>query len=201
MADPAGAGARGNTFVVAAVLLPVVVAGFFLLASAVPRWTVPPPTHDLLIRVQQVFGKPKVMLDFAVRDGRVVATVRPLPAQAYFERWSLYLVDVDAGSARPIPVTVPESMEADAQPLELPIDAVAGLQVSSEAVAPDGYRFQERSPGGQGLVGGLFGMGRRRPRITLVNKGRVVSFELPDQDSNPYASAQLVGWIVSGTGG
>ncbi len=39
---------RDNAFLIAAVALPLVVVGFFLLFTAIPRWTVPPPQHDLL---------------------------------------------------------------------------------------------------------------------------------------------------------
>ena len=38
---------RRNAFIVAAVLLPVVVVGLFLIASAAPRWRVPDPQFDL----------------------------------------------------------------------------------------------------------------------------------------------------------
>jgi hypothetical protein len=202
MADPGGAGARSNTFVLAAVALPIVVAGFFLLASAVPQWTVPPPAHDLLIRVERPWtSPPTVSVDFAVRDGRVVATARPLGPPSYTQRWTLYLVNPGAGSMRAIPVNAPETMEAGAPPLEVTVDGLAGLQVSADAVAPDGYRLQERSIGGGGLVGGLFGMGRRRPRVALARNGRAVSIDVPEQDVNPFAPVHLVGWIVGKSGG
>lgn len=199
MADPGGA--RSNTFVLAAVALPIVVAGFFLLASAVPRWTVPPPAHDLLVKVERPWtSPPTVGVDFAVRDGRVVATVRPLGPQGYAQRWTLYRVDPDAGSMRAVQVNAPETMEAGATPLEVTVDSLVGLRVSADAVAPDGYRLQERSLGGGGLVGGLFGMDRRRPRVAVAKNGRTVSLALPEQDVNPYGPVHLVGWIV-GSGG
>jgi hypothetical protein len=201
MADARDAGARGNTFVLAAVALPIVVAGFFLLASAVPRWTVPPPTYDLLIRLEQPWSKPRtVAVDLAVREGKVVATARPVPAQSYEQRWALYLVDPDGGSMRAIPTNAPETMEAGAPPREWVVEGLAGLQVSADAVAPDGYRLQQSAAGGRGLVGGLFGMGRRQTRVALVNRGRVVSIDTPEQNVNPYAIG-LVGWIVGKSGG
>ncbi len=202
MADPAGAGARSNTFLLAAVVLPVVVAGFFLLASAVPRWTVAPPTYDLLVRVERPWNQPPVVaLDFTVRNGRVVVTARPLSTPGYTERWALFLVDVDGGSMRAIPVKAPETMEAGAPPVEVEVQDLVGLQVSADAAAPDGYRLQQQTYGGRGLVGGLFGMGSRRPRVALAKSGRVVSIEAPEQDVNPYAPVQLVGWIVGRSGG
>src|SRR4249920_2312039 len=78
---------RDNLFLAAAVLLPVVVLSFFLLASAVPRWMVAPPAYDLVFRVSPQFndGRPRLSVDYAVRDGRVEATVRPVAANGYPE--------------------------------------------------------------------------------------------------------------------
>ncbi|HEY6510031.1 MAG TPA: hypothetical protein VIY56_18540 [Vicinamibacterales bacterium] len=202
MADPAGAGARSNTFALAAVALPVLVAGFFLLASAVPRWTVAPPTHDLLVRVDLPWDQPNVAaLDFTVRNGRVVVTARVPSPPAYLERSALFLVDADGGSMRAIPVNAPEGMEAGAAPVEVEVPELAGLQVSSDAVSPDGYQLQPQTYRGRGLVGGLFGMNSRRPRVTLAKSGRVVSIDAPNQDVNLYAPVHLVGWIVGKDGG
>ena len=41
---------RSSAFLIAAVALPILVVGVFLVASAVPRWTVAPPAYDLLFR-------------------------------------------------------------------------------------------------------------------------------------------------------
>lgn len=202
MAEPAGVGARSNTFLLAAVVLPVVVAAFFLLASAVPRWTVPAPTYDLLVRVERPWNRPPVVaLDFTVRNRRVVVTARPPATPGYAERWALFLVNADAGTMRAIPVNEPETLAAGASPIEVKVQELVGLQVSAEAVAPDGYQLRQQSYGGRGLVGGLFGMGSRRPRVSLAKGGRVVSIDMPEQDVNPYAPVQLVGWIVGRDGG
>src|SRR4026207_414357 len=68
---------RRNAFLVAAVALPLVVVIFFLLAAAIPRWTVAPPDFDLVLRgTSYEQPAPRVSLEFDVRDGRVQATVR-----------------------------------------------------------------------------------------------------------------------------
>jgi hypothetical protein len=102
---------------------------------------------------------------------------------------------------RAIPVNAPETMEAGAQPIELTVEGLAGLQLSADALAPDGYRLQQTPYGGVGLVGGLFGMGRRRPlRVAIAKNGRTVSIDVPEQDVNPYGPVHLVGWVVSSGG-
>src|SRR6478735_3199762 len=61
---------RDNAFLVAAGLLPVLVVGFFLLATAIPRWTVPPPAYDLIVKGYKPYSgdiRLKVSYDLDVR--------------------------------------------------------------------------------------------------------------------------------------
>src|SRR5688572_30393210 len=77
---------RDNAFLVAAVSLPLVVIAFFLLAAAIPRWRVPPPAYDLLIRAADDYNPAanrRVVVDFEVRGGKVVATARPISETHY----------------------------------------------------------------------------------------------------------------------
>ena len=59
---------RDNVFLVAAVLLPVLVVALFLAATAIPRWRIPPPAYDVVLRVPGPFdqARPRVAVDFAV---------------------------------------------------------------------------------------------------------------------------------------
>ena len=188
---------RENAFLVAAVALPLVVVGFFLAASAIPRWLVPPPAYDLLLRttgpVDQT--RPRVAVDFAVRDGRIEATVRGLPANGYPQVPKLFLVDHQTVNVREIPVDLPVNLAETDPPVTVPVSALAGRRVIAEARAPDGYEFQERGYRSTGLVGGLFGMGSHGEKISLVNRGRVVPISFP---SNEYGySVSFVGWVLN----
>jgi len=60
---------RENAFLLAAVLLPLVVIGFFLVATAIPRWVVPAPAYDLLMRRAGAYDQtaPRVAVDFVLR--------------------------------------------------------------------------------------------------------------------------------------
>ena len=75
---------RDNLVLVAAFALPAVVAALFLLATAIPQWTVPLPQHDLVLRVEDYSQtrQPEVIVEFVVRDGRLEADVRPVPQPA-----------------------------------------------------------------------------------------------------------------------
>ena len=188
---------RDNLFLVAAVSLPLVVVAFFLVASIVPRWLVPPPTHDLLLRVDGSYEQPtsRVLVDYHVRDGRVEATIRPLADNLSLQPPALFLVDHATMTAREITVDLPTSMAENDPPKTFVVEALAGRQVLAQPTAPDGYQLEERNQGGPGLVGEVFGMNRYDRRPAIVNRGRVVTITLPAR-FRFLSSVQPVGWIV-----
>ena len=187
---------RDNVFLVAAVLLPVLVVALFLAATAIPRWRIPPPAYDVVLRVPGPFdqARPRVAVDFAVRNGRVEATVRPIPATGYPQLASLFLVDHATGDVQRLAVDVPQDMGENDPPRTFPIEALAGRRVLDQTRAPDGYELQTRTHGSPGIVGDLFGMHRYDARAALVKDGRVVPIALPP----PYeyqASVSAVCWL------
>lgn len=187
---------RENTFLVAAALLPLVVVGFFLIAAAVPRWLVAPPAYDLLLRTSGSSDqtRPRVVVDFAVRDGRVEATVRGLPATAYPQVPALFLFDHQTMTVREVPFDLPVNLTELDPPVTVAVSALAGRRVLAQARAPDGYELATGRHRSTGLVGDLFGMGRSSWRVSLVNKGRVVEISLPAHEYGYGVSA--VGWVL-----
>ena len=186
---------RENAFLVAAVLLPLVVIGFFLIASAVPRWLVAPPAHDVLLRAAGPYDQSRrpSAVDFAVREGRVQATVRTLPAGSYPQVPALLLVDHETLAVRRVPFDLPALADADG-PVTVPVASLAGWRVLAETRAPDGYEFDTRGHRGTGLIGDLFGMHRHDETVSLVKNGRVVPISVP---SHEYGyPVWLVGWVV-----
>jgi hypothetical protein len=193
---------RDNAFIVAAIALPVLVAAFFVMASAVPRWTVPDPAYDLVLRAAKPYDSvpSKVAVEFVVRDGRVQAVVRSVPAQqGYTQPWGLLYFDHQARAVREIPFDMPESLNEGETSRTVAIDALASLQVSSQQTAPDGYKLETSTGGSPGIVGDLFGIGRYRQNAALSNRGRVIRLELPSPYESPYQTmAYAVGWVVEG---
>ena len=188
---------RDNAFLVAAVSLPLVVVAFFLVASIVPRWLVPTPTHDLLLRADGSYGQSRsqVLVDFHVRDGRLEATVRALADNMSLQPPVLFLVDHATMTAREITVDLPASMAENDPPKTFVVEALAGRQVLAQPTAPDGYQLEERNQGGPGLVGDVFGMNRYDRRHAIVNRGRVVTITMPAR-YRFLPSIQSVGWVV-----
>jgi hypothetical protein len=189
-----------HALVVAAISLPLVVVAFFLLSSIIPGWLLPPPAHDLLIRVVREgydYTSPGVGVHFNVRDGRVEATVRPLAAPTYSQT-SLLLVDHTSMTVREILVAVPPTLATNDPPQTFIVGALGGRRVLAGLRAPDGFRLEHRNQRGPGFAGGVLGMTDAYVhRVTLVNRGRVVPITLPPRYLH-LSSVQVVGWLMPG---
>jgi hypothetical protein len=200
MARSGGGFIRDNAFMVAAVSLPVLVAGLFILASVVPRWTEPSPAYDLILKVSRPYNQSPatVLVDFNVRDGRVEATLRPpVPLDVYGQPWALLRYDHETMSVEEIPLDLPAAMAEGDPPRTFVVESLATSRVSAQSAAPDGYELRTRTNRSPGLVGELFGMGRYRQTVALVNRGRVIDVTLPSPYGDPYqSSVYAVGWIL-----
>jgi hypothetical protein len=194
---PGGRFLRENAFLVAAVSLPIIVVGFFLIASAVPRWLVAPPAYDLLLRTTGPSdqARPPAAVDFVVRDGRVDAIVRGLPATAYPPATKLFLFDHRTLNVREVPVDLPANLTERDPPVTVAVSALAGRRVLAEVKAPDGYEFETAKYRSTGLLGDLFGMGRRSGKVSIGKNGRVVEISLPSHEYTYGVTA--VGWVLS----
>jgi len=129
--------------------------------------------------------------------GRLEATFRPAAANSYVVRSRLFLFDHTTVNAGEISVDLPENLVEDDPPRTILVEALAGRKVLTQARAPDGYQLESRSQRGPGIVGELFGMNRYSSEALLVNKGRVIQFELPP----PFRIINLspvsaVAWLV-----
>ncbi|HEY7170765.1 MAG TPA: hypothetical protein VH417_07955 [Vicinamibacterales bacterium] len=192
---------RENAFLTAAVCLPLIVVVFFVLASVIPRWLVPPPAYDLLIRANDVYtqSNSRVSVDFAVRDGSVEVIVKPLPAGLYNARSRLFLFEHATMNVSEVSVEMPEHAEDLTEhdpPLTRRVAALAGRRVVDQLRAPDGYQLENRGSRGAGIVGELFGMSRYGAETALVNKGRVIPIRLPlAVQEIYYAPVSFVGWV------
>ena len=185
----------GNAFLVGAVSLPLVVVGFFLLSTVIPRWTVPPPRYDVLLHTRSwEQSGPRVTVDFTVEEGRLMATVRPLAANTISSRSTLWLFDRATMSVREVPVELPEQLAEGEAARALRIEALAGRRVLAQAEAPDGYEVRTRSTSSPGLIGDVFGMRRNDRTVTVAHRGRVVRIEVPSRQRQ--ADPEFLGWVI-----
>jgi hypothetical protein len=193
---PTGRFLRDNVFLVAAVLLPLIVVGFFLLSTAIPRWTVAPPAYDLLVKGGGYSSQPPpMMVDFIVNSDGVHAHVRPVPPNSYPQKTSLFIYEHTTGLLRELRVPLPDEMKPDDAPRDIPVKELEGRRIVTTPAAPDGYRFETRSRRGPGILGDLFGMRRYDQGIVLVNRGRVVPL-VPPAGHEYLSPVTALGWIV-----
>ena len=191
---------------VAAFALPGAVAALFLVAMAIPRWTVPLPQHDLVMSIERWDSTPAdVFVTFVVRDGRLEADLRPVikpdnPAVGltYPPKYALLLFDHQAMEVRELPLTLPQSL-AEGETRTVPVEALAGRRIVPGGDAPDGYKVSSLNTGssGGGIVGEVFGMNRRYRRgVAVAKNGRTVDLELPGPHRDSYNEIHTIGWIA-----
>lgn len=197
---------RENAVLVAAFVLPAIVAALFILATAIPKWTVPLPQHDLLVRVERYESPPPdVSVEFAVRDGQIEAVVHPVVkpespnvAVVYPPRWTLLRFDHSTMQAQEIAVEIPRNIPAG-ESRTVTVDALARRRVVQGDEAPDGYKVVSLNTGsgGGGIVNDIFGMNHRfRRGIAIGRNGRTIDLDLPAPYRDSYGTIVTIGWIT-----
>ncbi|MBA2306168.1 MAG: hypothetical protein H0W08_26565 [Acidobacteria bacterium] len=191
----AGRFLRDNAFLVGAVSLPLVVVGVFLLLTAIPKWTVPPPQYDLLLHTTDYNGQDaRITVQLFVRDEALQATLRPVLKDMHPPRVRLWRFDHGTLSAREIPVDLPAQIVDGEPPRTLVVEALRGRRIVTDTKAPDGYELRTRTHGGPGLIGDLFGMGRYDQSSVIVNRGRIIPIGVPTP--NQYQTPGFLGWLL-----
>jgi hypothetical protein len=190
---------RDNAFLVAAGALPLLVVGVFLLLTAIPKWTVPPPQYDLLVYTTD-YGHQgaRIAVEFAVVGETLQATVRPAAAETYPPRLRLWRFDHRTMSATEVHVDLPTEIPAGEPARTFAVEALRGRRVLGDSKARDGYEYRTPTDGGPGLIGDVFGMRRNDQRGVIVNRGRVVQIEIPAPSQ--YAPPVFLGWLADGEG-
>lgn len=189
---------RENAFLVAAVSLPVAVVAMFLLFTAIPKWTVPPPQYDLLLRTSDYDGtNSPIGVELLVRDEALQAALR-IGKDTNPPRIRLWRFDHVTLSAREVPLNLPTALVDGEHAQTIVVEALRGRRIVTDAKAPDGYQLRSPDSGGAGVVGDIFGMGRRGQPAAIVNRSRVVTIEIPA--AYGYFTPTFVGWIVDGGG-
>jgi hypothetical protein len=193
---------RDNAFLAGAIILPVVVALFFVAANAIPRLTVPDPAFDLVFKVSQPIsreGSPVVPVEFAVRNGQVHVTFCRPAKDRYLQSWALLRFDHATRRVTELELAPPDGL-SEGESLTVPVGPLQGVRVSSSDTAPDGYAILSRDAGaGGGIVGELFGMRRYRDGVALARTGRVIPLDLPASFRPLRREALAVGWVMSGS--
>jgi hypothetical protein len=190
---------RDNAFLVAAGALPLLVVAVFLLLTAIPKWTVPPPQYDLLVYTTD-YGRQgaRIAVEFGVSGETLQATVRPAVAESYPPHVRLWRFDHRTMSPSEVHVDLPTEMSGGEAARTFAVEALSGRRVLTDSKARDGYEYRTPGNDGPGLIGDVFGMRRHDQRGVIVKGGRVVQIEIPAPSQ--YAPPVFLGWLADGEG-
>jgi len=189
---------RDNAFLVAAASLPVAIVCMFLLLTAIPKWTVSPPQYDLLLQTSEYDGgRGPISVQLMVRDEVLQAALRVVK-DGQPPRVRLWRFDHATLSAREVQIDLPTATAAGEEVETIVVEALRGQRIVTDARAPDGYQLRSSNESRPGVIGDIFGMRRYGQPAAIVNRGRVISIEIPP--ANRYDTPAFVGWIVGGGG-
>lgn len=196
---------KENLVLVSGILLPVLLVGGFFILNRLPGLMADPPTHDfLLIAFRNSYQNPQqtYYLDFEVRDGKLSGRVAPTDENhQHYNRQNagIFLYRADRNIFEEIVFDLPDGLDQLAAPVALNLAVTDHLELNKRQQSPDGYQFEFMGYRGHGgVLGELFGMGRRYENSYVLKKGDHF-FELPEvlSDINLYQNdLQFMGWVV-----
>ncbi len=186
---------RQNPLIAAAILLPLIIVVFFVLASALPKWLVDPPAYDFVFTVPDSRGgMPDIELRYDVKNDRVRARLYKTNTP-YGLIPKLYLYEHETQDVREISVDLPGSTEEFEDGTEIDLPELANRTVSTARKAPDGYEIQEPRYGSDNLMNALFGSSRRY-RLSVEKSGAVFDIPSDGRSNYYYYNVSFLGWLI-----
>jgi len=194
---------KQNLVLLSGIVLPALLVGGFFILSNLPRQLADPPQYDfLLVGYRYDYQHPaNYYLNFEVRDGRLTGKVVPKKENnAGYNRQlaSIYRYSAAHYTFEEIEYDLPEDLEELEEAVPLTLEKTSNLQLDKRSISPDGYKFEYLAHRGRGgLLGEMFGMGRRYDSNYVLKKDRAY-FDLPVPSSDTWYQDDLhfMGWIV-----
>jgi hypothetical protein len=194
---------KDNAVLIAGIVLPVLLVGGFMILSHIPKALLDPPRYDFLLAVhnydQQLHLGYDLSLD--VREGRLTGKATPRDGNNYSSnhRTSLFRYKADRDIFEELVFELPENLDELEKPKTFPIAEVQNLGLDKRLQSPDGYTFEYVGyRGGGGLLGALFGSGRRYESSCVLKKESAY-FDLPEPmpKMNYYSpNIYFIGWVI-----
>ena len=195
---------KANLVLVSGIILPVLlVAGFFVLTKA-PSILADPPKYDfLLVAYRYDYQHPSdYYLSFEVRDGKLTGRVIPKgEANAHLNRQyaGIFRYKVVENTFDEIIYELPDGLEDLEKPIPILLEGTSDLTLDKRMESPDGYIFEFLGYRGRGgLLGEIFGMGRRYESEYVLKKDGAY-FDLPKPASDQYYNQydlHFMGWVI-----
>ncbi len=195
---------KENLVLVSGILLPVLLVGGFFVLSNVPRILADPPTYDfLLVAYRNDYQHPRdYTLSFEVRDGKLHGRVVPSSeGNANFSRQyaGIFRYNAEANAFDEIVYELPDGLEDIEEPIPFLVDETSDLKLDKRSKSPDGYNFKFLGYRGRGgLLGEIFGMGRRyESNYVLEKDGAHLKLPRPASDAYYYQhNLHFMGWVI-----
>ena len=195
---------KQNLVLVSGIVLPILLVAGFLVLSNAPRLLADPPEYDfVLVAYRYDYQHPReYSLNFEVRQGTLHGKATPLEnTNTYTNRQhaGIFRYRASEGIFEEIVYELPESLENTEETVTFEVSEAAHLELDKRARSPDGYTFEYLGYGGRGgLLGELFGMGRRyESHYVLSKNGAQVNLPKPASNPNHYGhDLHFMGWVT-----
>jgi len=195
---------KENLVLLSGILLPALLVGGFFVLDQLPKTLADPPTYDfLMVGYQYDYQHPAdYYLSFEVREGRLTGQAVPKSENSrHINRQTarLFRYQADDNRFEEILFDLPAGLATKEEPVALDLHDTDGLRLDKRSTSPDGYQFEFMGYRGRGgLLGEIFGMGRRYESNYVLKKDSVY-IDLPEPTPEPYLyqnDLHFLGWIV-----
>lgn len=186
---------KDNIAIVAAIVLPLVLAGIFALSTLATNIRVEDPKYDLLVATDYYAGSAK--FEFNVSDNKITVTYHPdsKDANGYNTTRNmpkLWRVHMPEKKVEQISLSEPEGKRQS----NVNVPALEGLKVQNVQPGPDGYSYENYYRYGNNFMTEIFAAdSSARNGIALEKDGRLVKIKVPDANNWGY-NGQFIGWII-----
>ncbi|MBI1215338.1 MAG: hypothetical protein GC185_05910 [Alphaproteobacteria bacterium] len=198
---------KQNFVLILGIALPVLLMVGFMVASAIPNMTTPPPQYDMVFSTQDYGGSSQqrhVSVDLAVKDGKLMATYIPTKKvngnYVYGTYWKkLYIYRARTQTVERLDLPVPDDADTLEKNRTEAVEAAKGMKISAKPEAPDGYSFSAGGYHGGGFMGDVFWGGSHYRHARLVKGSASVALKMDGQDYyySP-GSINFIGWVTGG---
>jgi hypothetical protein len=194
---------KENLVLVSGILLPVLLVGGFFVLSKAPRILTDPPAYDfLLVAYRNDNQHPRnYHLSFEVRDGQLHGRVVPIgEGSVNFNQQhaGIFRYKATENDFDEIVYELPDGVDDIEEPIGFLVEGTSSIKLDKRAQSPDGYRFEFLGYKGRGgLLGDIFGMGRRYESNYVLTKDSAY-FNLPKPASDAYYyqhNLHFMGWV------
>lgn len=186
---------KDNIAIVAAIVLPLVLAAVFAASTLVTTVSVEDPKNDFLVATDYYPGSAK--FEFIVNNDKITTVYHPdgKDANGYNttrnmpKLWRVHVPDMKVEQ-------ISLSEPANKREGDVDVAALKNLKVQNIQPGPDGYTYQSYYRYDNNFMSEIFSVNHGgRDSIALEKDGRFVRVKVPQQNDWGY-NGQFIGWIV-----